>query len=57
MGNLLRLLTGSSNESEQEFLDFESKVSFILIRFKRRFSSLCGGNQIWNLRGFCSFSL
>ena len=25
MGNLLRLLTGSSNESEQEFLDFESK--------------------------------
>ena len=25
MGNLLRLLTGPSNESEQEFLDFESK--------------------------------
>ena len=25
MGNLLRLLTGCSNESEQEFLDFESE--------------------------------
>ena len=25
MGNLLRLLTGCNNESEQEFLDFESK--------------------------------